>query len=234
MKSELKLGGERKKAAILFSDIRNFTAISENLNPEEVVGFLNEYMTMMVACVEESFGVVDKYIGDAVMAVWGTPVSKGNDTENAINGALLMRSALLEYNKGRGGPKKPVIRIGCGINTGSVLAGQIGSQNHMEYTVIGDAVNLASRVESLNKIFGTDILISEDSRNLVKNIFHLEPMRPITVKGKIQPQNIFAVIGRTDNPAHPQSLKEVRELLGILYVDLESVDSDAVELKYEL
>jgi adenylate cyclase len=234
MKGELKLGGERKTAAIFFSDIRSFTEISEKLEPEEVVEFLNEYMTEMVNCVNNTHGVVDKFIGDAVMAVWGTPVSHGNDTENAINGALMMRKALIKFNKNRGGVKKPVIKIGCGINTGPVLAGQIGSQDRMEYTVIGDTVNLASRIEALNKPFGTDILISEDAYALVRNIFIVEPMRKITVKGKTQPQQIYAVIGRRGDPEDPRTIAEVRKLLGIADIDISKIDLDAKEEKYEI
>ncbi|HNA80352.1 MAG TPA: adenylate/guanylate cyclase domain-containing protein, partial [Turneriella sp.] len=166
MKGEIKLGGERKTATIFFSDIRSFTAISEKLEPEEVVEFLNDYMTIMVRIIGQHQGIVDKFIGDAIMAVWGVPESKGNDALNAVNATIEMRNALLEFNKGRGSAKKPLIKIGCGLNTGAVLAGQIGSEDRLDYTVIGDAVNLASRVESLNKPFGTDILISQDTYNI--------------------------------------------------------------------
>lgn len=234
MKGEIKLGGERKKTAIFFSDIRSFTAISEKLQPEEVVEFLNEYMTAMVDCVNKTNGVVDKYIGDAIMAVWGTPVSHGNDTENAVNGALMMREALIEFNKGRGSKKKPIIKIGCGINTGPVLAGQIGSHERMEYTVIGDAVNLASRIEALNKPFGTDILISADSYKEVSKIFNCEAMQKIKVKGKSQPQQIYAVIGRKDDPNAYKSLKDVRKALGIKDVDTSKVNPDEKEEKFEI
>jgi adenylate cyclase len=227
-------GRERKTAAIFFSDIRSFTAISEKLQPEEVVEFLNEYMTRMVACVNDTHGNVDKFIGDAIMAVWGTPVSFGNDTENAINGALMMREALIDFNKGRGSEKKPIIKIGSGINTGPVIAGQIGSHDRMEYTVIGDAVNLASRIESLNKPFGTDILISEDAYKLVRDIFKVEPMQKIKVKGKTAPQQIYAVIGRKDDPKCPASLNAVREMLGIPVPDLSRVDADEKEEKFEV
>ncbi len=215
MKGEIKLGGERKKASVFFSDIRSFTAISEKLQPEEVVEFLNEYMTRMVDCVNATHGVVDKYIGDAIMAIWGAPVSRENDTENSVNGALMMRKALIEFNRGRGGDKKPIIKIGCGINTGPVLAGQIGSEERMEYTVIGDTVNLASRIEALNKPFGTDILVSADTYNEIKRIFRTEPMQKIKVKGKSEPQQIYAVLGRLDDPSSPKTLEEVRALVGI-------------------
>ncbi len=235
LKGQIELGGEERVAAIFFSDIRSFTAISEKLKPNEVVEFLNDYMTRMVECVEKTNGIVDKFIGDAVMATWGVPESKGNDTENAINGALMMREALREFNVGRGGDKKPIIKIGCGINTGPVIAGQIGAPKKLSYTVIGDAVNLASRIESLNKPFRTDILISEESLSLVKGIFKVEPMKKIMVKGKSEPQQIYAVIGRMDDPKCPASLDDVRRSLGIETGALgEDVNPDAHEEKYEI
>ena len=234
MRGDIALGGESRSAAIFFSDIRSFTAISEKLSPHEVVEFLNDYMTRMVACVDKTNGVVDKFIGDAIMAIWGVPYSHGNDTENAINAAIMMRAALAEFNKGRGGDRSPIIRIGSGINTGEVIAGQIGSMERMEYTCIGDAVNLASRIESLNKIFKTDILISEHSYSLVHNIFRVEPMKKIRVKGKEEPQQIYAVLGRLDNREGFASIDELRSFLGLESVALDSVDPDAQEEKYEI
>lgn len=233
LKGEIKLGGERKNVAVFFSDIRSFTAISEKLEPEEVVEFLNEYFTRMVACVNNTGGVVDKFIGDAIMAVWGAPISYGNDIENAINGALMMRNELLIFNRGRGSAKKPIIRIGCGINYGPVLAGQIGSEERMEYTVIGDTVNLASRIEALNKPFGTDILISQDAYEMVKNIYRVEPMQKIKVKGKSEPQQIYAVLGRMDDPNSPKSLDDLRLLLGI-EMKGKPVEVLEEEVKYEI
>lgn len=236
LRGEIALGGERKEVAIFFSDIRNFTAMSEKLQPEEVVEFLNDYMTRMVNCVNETGGVVDKYIGDAIMAVWGAPVSTGNDTENAINASLAMRSELMKFNQGRGGDKKPIIKIGCGINTGPVLAGQIGSEERMEYTVIGDPVNLASRIETLNKPFGTDILISEDSFQLVKGLYRAVPMQKITVKGKKAPQQIYAVLGRLDDPSAPQTIEELRMILGTKEQPFRRRRDDQLEeeVKYEI
>lgn len=235
LKGEIKLGGERVEAAVFFSDIRSFTAISEKLEPEEVVEFLNQYMTRMVHCVNKTFGVVDKYIGDAIMAIWGAPVSKGNDTENAINAALMMRRELIEFNRDRGSDKRPIIRIGCGINTGPVLAGQIGSEDRMEYTVIGDTVNLASRIEALNKPFGTDILISADSCERLTDTYRVEPMRKIMVKGKEEPQQIFAVLGRLDDSDSPETIEQLRELLDTEYVISNENDKDLEEeVKYEI
>ncbi len=232
LKDEIKLGGEKKEAVIFFSDIRSFTSMSEKLEPEEVVEFLNEYMTEMVDCIYKTHGVVDKFIGDAIMATWGTPISRGNDTENAINSALYMRKRLIEFNSERGTKRRPVIRHGCGINTGPVLAGQIGSHDRMEYTVIGDAVNLASRIEFLNKPFGTDILISENSYKMVKGIFSVKKMQKITVKGKKDQLQIYAVLGRKDDNDAPKSIKALQKILCIEQSELEKYKQE--ETKYEI
>ncbi len=235
-KGELKLGGETKEATVFFSDIRSFTAISEKLTPGEVVEFLNEYMTEMVKCVNDTMGHVDKYIGDAIMGLWGVPKSHGNDPENCINCALAMRESLIRFNRGRGGDKKPIIKIGCGINSGPVVSGQIGSMDRMEYTVIGDAVNLASRIEPLNKPMGTDILISTDTYNQVRGIFDVVPMNKIKVKGKSEPQQIYAVLGRMDNPDRPRNLEDMRSYVGIEgdFSDVLKKDVDEKEVKYEI
>ena len=236
LKDEVQLGGERKTVAVLFSDIRSFTEISEKMEPEEIVGMLNAYMRRMVDCIDQSGGVVDKFIGDAIMAVWGAPISRGNDTENAIDSALLMRKTMIDYNKTRGSENRPKIKFGVGINTGPALVGQIGTENRMEYTVIGDAVNMASRTESLNKAFGTDILISEDSYKLVKDIYAVEGMRPIRVKGKEKPQQIYAVLGRFDDPDRPKSVEELKNRWGIEFDESSHYEDllEDEEVKYEI
>jgi adenylate cyclase len=235
LKGNFQLGGSRRVATIFFSDIRSFTAISETMEPEAVVEFLNSYMTRMVTCLEQTGGVVDKFIGDAIMGVWGAPVSKGSpaaDALAAVQAMLLMRQSLIEFNADRGGPGKPLIRIGCGLNTGPCLAGQIGSQQRMEYTVIGDAVNLASRLEALNKPFGTDILISENTYDLVGHHFITQVMSPIKVKGKTDPLRIYAVVN-TAGAEGPQTLAGVRNLLGIAPPE-GPVDTEKEEKKYEI
>ncbi len=213
LSGRLALGGESKEVTIFFSDIRSFTSISEKLTPLEVVGFLNEYLTLMVGIVRKKGGTVDKFIGDAIMALFGAPLSTANDPVNAVETALMMRDALRQYNVGRGSRAKPIIKIGMGINTGPVLAGQIGSEDRLEYTVIGDAVNLASRLEGLNKVFGTDILISENTHALVKEKFHCVPMRKVKVKGKQSEQKVFAVLGYAGDKKAPQNLKELHKLV---------------------
>lgn len=234
-RGELKLGGERKNATVFFSDIRSFTAISESLSPEKVVEFLNEYMTKMVDCIEATGGVVDKFIGDSIMGIWGAPLSTGNpskDAELAIKSMLLMRRTLYEFNIGRGTPDKPLIKIGCGVNSGPCLAGQIGSSKRMEYTVIGDTVNTASRMEALNKPFGTDILISEHTYKLLQNKIIVEPMPSIKVKGKEDALQIYALINFKDAEG-PKTLKEVRTLMDIKEPK-NKIDPDKEEIKYEI
>jgi adenylate cyclase len=243
MKGELTLGGELKTVTIFFSDIRSFTEISEKLEPHETVEFVNAYITQMVTCIDKTGGIVDKFIGDSVMAIWGAPVSTGSPKQDALScvrTALLMRASLKEFNRDRGGDdKKPLIKIGCGINTGDVVAGQIGSTERMEYTVIGDAVNLASRTEGLNKPLGTDILITENTWDLVKDYIIAEEMPPVTVKGKEKPIKLFAVINlKVDNPDVPQplpvTLAEIREQLGTTAPNLNTVISSEKEKKYKI
>ncbi len=244
MSGDLELGGVTKQATIFFSDIRSFTAISEKLEPNEVIEFLNDYMTRMVDCVIKTNGTVDKFIGDAVMAVWGASSSAGSeqlDALNAVRATLMMRAALKAFNVGRGGDKKPIIKIGCGLNTGSVVAGQMGSSERMEYTVIGDAVNFASRTETLTKPFGADILITEYTYELVKDHVIVEEMPSVSVKGKEKPAKIYAVVNMPREnsipycgPHGPKTLDEVRALVGIPKPDLKSVNPDAEEKKYTI
>jgi adenylate cyclase len=246
MRGEIKPGGLPKHATIFFSDIRGFTALSENFTKafgdeasDKIVFWLNNYLTSMVECVEKTGGAVDKFIGDAVMAHWGTAYTSGSpkkDAFNCVKAAIMMRHALLMLNKDRSinDPGNPPIRIGCGINTGIVTAGQIGSELRMEYTVIGDPVNLASRVEALTKPLATDILITEDTWNLIGDNLITEEMPPVTVKGKSKPVRLFAVVNLTVATTGPRTLAEVRKMLGIEAPDISNVNLDAEEKKYKI
>ncbi|MCL2373681.1 MAG: HAMP domain-containing protein [Treponema sp.] len=227
MRGEIKPGGLPKHATIFFSDIRTFTETTERFTnifgdeaPNRVVQWLNEYFSRMIGCVKETGGIVDKFIGDALMAHWGTVSTAGSPAEDAffsIKAALMMRNAVIDLNAQRpkNDPGNPAIRIGCGINTGVVIAGQIGSEDKMQYTTIGDPVNLASRVEKLNKIFETDILITEDTWRLVRDKFIVEEMPEVTVRGKEKPVRVFAVINFKDSTRSPQTMMQLREILGI-------------------
>ncbi len=234
LQGEIKLGGERKEATILFMDIRGFTAISEKLQPEEVVDFLNEYMTLMVGIISHTGGVVDKFIGDAIMAIWGAPVPKGNDIENCLNATLMMRKNIVDFNMQRKKKKKFPIMFGCGVNTGPVVSGQIGSPDRHEYTVIGDAVNLASRIEVLSKHFAVDVLITENTYNMVKDIFLVAAMEKVKVKGKSRTQTVYALLGRKDDPQTPKNVKALRERIGTKYESASKNSVDIEEKKYEI
>lgn len=233
---QLALGGENREATIFFSDIRSFTAMSEKMSPAEVVDFLNQYMTRMVDCVNKTNGVVDKYIGDAIMAVWGAPESSGSpeqDALNAVTTALLMRKSLFDFNNERKEKNLPPVKIGCGINTGAVVAGQIGSNERMEYTVIGDAVNLASRTEALNKPFATDILITENTYTLIKDKIIVEEMPGVHVKGKEDLIKMYAVINLAGKE-NPGTIDDVRKIIGTTAPDLSKVNTDDEEKKYNI
>lgn len=235
-KGELKPGGERKNATIFFSDIRSFTALSEKLTPDEVVEFLNDYFARMCECIDKTSGIVDKFIGDAVMAVWGAPETAGSpeaDAWNAVKAALMMRIALYHINQKRIKNGKNAIKIGCGINSGPIVAGQIGSEGHMNYTVIGDTVNLASRTEALNKPFATDILITENTYNLVKDKIIAEEMPGVHVKGKTDAIRMFAVVNAV-GVRGPADIHEMREFLGWDEPNLNKVNIDEEEKKYKI
>jgi len=195
-------------------------------------------LSRMVECVEKTGGTIDKFIGDAVMAHWGTATTSGNprqDAFNCVKAALMMRVAVLKLNRSReaGDKGNPEINIGCGINTGIVTAGQIGSEQRMEYTVIGDPVNLASRVESLCKPLAADILISEDTWKMIKSYVITEEMPAVSVKGKEKPVRLFAVINLVNAKSGPRTLSEVRTLMGIKPPE-ENVDINAEEKKYKI
>jgi adenylate cyclase len=200
MSGKVQLGGETLPVTILFSDIRSFTTISEKMNAQELVGLLNEYFTEMVGIVMDNEGVVDKYIGDAIMAVFGAPVPKKNDAIHAVLAAVRMRVALKKLNARLAERGIPALRTGIGIHTGEVVAGNIGSERRMEYTVIGDAVNLASRLESNTKDLGVNVLISEDTWKLVKDAVVARPVKEITVKGRKQPVMTYEVVGIVGEP----------------------------------
>ena len=185
--------GKRQEVTILFQDIRNFTKMSEKMNPDELAEFLNEFRARMTNVVFANGGTLDKYIGDAIMATFGTPNVTPNDTVNAINTGLQMLSSLKEWNLIRKNQGKEEIRIGIGLHCGEVFTGSIGFSGRMEYTVIGDAVNTASRIESLCKQFQAEFLISDEVYQKVKQTIQVEKLLPVEVKGKEKPLQIYKV-----------------------------------------
>jgi adenylate cyclase len=204
---ESSLGGTSKVATVLFSDVRNFTTLTESLGPEGTVQLLNEYFTQMVDCVQGEGGMLDKFIGDAIMAVFGIPFSHEDDPDRAVRAAIGMMKALKTFNLKRAERKLMLIDHGIGINTDTIVSGNIGSEKRMDYTVIGDGVNLASRIESLCKQYGAHILISEFTFRALKSTYRTRQLDKVIVKGKATPAAIFEVIDFHDAASFPNQIE---------------------------
>jgi adenylate cyclase len=199
-------GGNRQSVAILFSDLRGFTAATEDADSQQLVAQLNEYFTEMVKRIFDNKGTLDKFIGDAVMAAWGEIQSEGpaKDVERAVTAALQMQSALTELNRSWEQRGIRTFKMGIGINYGSVIVGDIGAEmgamQKMDLTVIGDPVNLASRIEGLTKQFGVELLLGEGAADLVTDVFHLQLVDRVKVKGKNRPIRMYTVLGAQRTP----------------------------------
>ncbi len=192
--------GERKDVTVLFSDIRGYTTLTEKLEAAQVVSMLNEYFETMVEAVFHCEGTLDKFIGDALMAVFGAPLPLENHAWSAVQSALDMRRRLKVFNADRRMQKQPELRIGIGLSSGEVVSGNIGSQRKMEYTVIGDGVNLSSRLESITKQYGCDIVLSEHTFELCQDKIWVRELDLIRVKGKLEPVKIYELIGDRTQP----------------------------------
>lgn len=186
-----KLGGDKRPVAVLFSDIRGFTALSETMNPDAMATLLTEYFTEMVECVFRHGGMLDKFIGDAVMAQWGAPLANPDDADRALRSAIDMMTALDELNLRWKREGRPTLEIGIGLNHGEAFAGNIGSERRLEFTVIGDTVNTARR---LCEAAGPgEILLSEEMRKILKSPPKLTKRPPMELKGKSQPVPVYRV-----------------------------------------
>jgi adenylate cyclase len=194
------LGGKRRQMSVLFSDIRGFTTITEKGDAEALVAQLNEYFSQMVDIVFRHKGTVDKFVGDMVMALYGAPVDDPDHAEHAVVAAIEMVRALGELNHNWAARGMAQLDIGIGINSGDMIAGNIGSSSIMSYTVIGDNVNLGSRLESLNKEYGSRIIVSDASRAQLKGDYAIRPLGEVIVKGKTKPVSIFEVV--VPSPVH--------------------------------
>jgi adenylate cyclase len=206
---DAKLGGDRKEVSILFSDIRGYTTLTENLEAEEVVSMLNEYFESMVEAVFKHKGTLDKYIGDAIMAVFGSPLALEEHAWMAVQTSLEMRVRLHEFNQRRYVDDKPRIKIGIGINSDTVISGNIGSSKRMEFTAIGDGVNLGSRLESISKQYGCDIIISHNTFKPCQDNIWARELDYIRVKGRNEPVAIYELLGLRSNPIESEKLQVI-------------------------
>ena len=213
-RDQLKPGGKRTVATVLFSDVKSFTTVAENLNPEELVTLLNEYLSVMTEIVLEHNGFLDKYEGDAIMAIFGVPLPKSDHAYRACLAALDMQRRLAELRIKWELEKRPLLEMRIGMNLGPMIAGNIGGENRVDYTVIGDSVNLASRLEGANKIYGTSIIISEDTYDQVKDEFLIRELDFIQVKGKKKPVRIYELISKKDE-ALDENLVKVLDLFSL-------------------
>jgi len=208
----LRLGGERRELTILFSDIRGFTSLSEDLAPETLVALLHDFLNPMSEIIVRHQGTIDKYIGDAIMALFNAPLETPDHARLACRTALEMTGTLAALGKEWAAQGRPQIRVGISINTGMAAVGNMGSDRLFDYTAIGDNVNLASRLEGLNKYYGTDILISEGTARSLNGDFLLREVDLVRVKGKMQPLTIYELLGEgTPEPEVARFLEVYRE-----------------------
>jgi adenylate cyclase len=203
------LKGVRVPVTILFSDLVGFTTLAEKADPEALVAQLNEYLTRMTSVIFSNGGTLDKFIGDAIMAEWGNVRSLGmaQDTKNCARAALAMRRELAGLNAKWRGEGRMGLGMGIGINQGEVIVGNIGSQERMDPTVIGDSVNLASRLEGLTRVYGVDILVGATAADLVRDEIHLRSVARVQVKGKTKPVDIFTFVGARDEDVDAEFVK---------------------------
>ena len=183
---QLRLGGERREITVLFTDIRGFTTMSEKLDPAALVQLLHDFLNPMSNIIINQGGTIDKYMGDAIMALFGAPLSQPDHPRLACRAALEMVASLAALNQEWAAQGRPPLRVGVGVNTGPVAVGNMGSDRLFDYTAIGDNVNLGSRLEGLNKYYGTNILISQTTAEALGNGFILRDLDLVKVKGKAQ------------------------------------------------
>ena len=193
----VKLGGKKANVTVLFADIRGFTSMSEKLEPDEISVILNEYFTALEPIISRYNGVINKFIGDAIMAIFGEPIQDKDHAVNAVKCADAMLKKVQELQKKWLEEGKPKIEIGVGINTGEAFVGNIGSEKRLEYTVIGDTVNLASRIESYNKVYKTQFLISSFTYQYVRGIADVIKISEVKIRGKEKKMNIYEVLRLT-------------------------------------
>jgi adenylate cyclase len=226
------LGGQSVKATILFSDVRSFTTITEQLGAQGTVALLNEYFTLMVDCIQREEGMLDKFIGDAIMAAFGIPVGHEDDADRSVRAAIAMMRELTRWNHGRVAEGKLPVDIGIGLNTDTVVSGNIGSKKRMDYTIIGDGVNLAARLESACKQYGSHILVSEFTYKALKGTYFSRELDVVVVKGKTQPVAIYEILDYHTEESYPQMTDALRHFkVGLLKYRQQKWNDAAAEFK---
>jgi adenylate cyclase len=205
------LGGKSVTATVLFSDIRGFTTLTEELGPHATVSMLNEYFEIMVECIQKEGGMLDKFIGDAMMAAFGIPVGHDDDEDRAVRAAVAMIRSLAAWNVTRANEGKKPVTIGIGLNTDVVVSGNIGSKKRMDFTIIGDGVNLAARLESACKQYAARILISESTYKKLRGTYRTREIDLVVVKGKTQPVAVYEVLDYHDDQTFPHLMDVVNQ-----------------------
>ncbi len=210
----VKLGGEKKEMTVLFADARAFTSMSEKLDPTDVVRILNQFHTAVTEVIFKHEGVLDKYMGDAVMSFYGAPIEMEDHAARACTSALEMEEALLELHARWQEEGLPIIDMGVGLNTGAMVVGNMGSSMRFDYTVMGDSVNLGSRLEGLNKVYGTRIIVSEFTRQLAGDGFTFRDLDLVRVKGRSEPVRIYELMA-IDRQGRPEYLDLYNRAIGL-------------------
>jgi adenylate cyclase len=203
------LGGKSIEATVLFSDVRSFTTITEELGPQGTVAMLNEYFTIMVECISREGGMLDKFIGDAIMAGFGLPIAHDDDPDRAVRATISMIRELREWNKEREKKGQKAIDMGIGLNTDNIVSGNIGSPKRMDFTMIGDGVNLAARLESACKQYSARILISEFTHKKLKGTYRMRDVDLVVVKGKTKPVGVYEVLDYHTDDTYPNLMDNV-------------------------
>jgi adenylate cyclase len=203
------LGGVSTRATVLFSDIRGFTTLSEELGAQGTVAFLNEYFTLMVECIAQEEGMLDKFIGDAIMAAFGLPMAHNDDEDRAVRAAIAMIRECRRWSHDRIRRGQKPVEMGVGLNTDMVVSGNIGSAKRMDYTVIGDGVNLASRLESACKVYSAQILLSENTFQRLRGTYRIRNIDQVVVKGKTEPVGVFEVLDHHTAESFPNLMDVV-------------------------
>jgi adenylate cyclase len=203
------LGGKSTPATVLFSDIRGFTTLTEELGAQGTVALLNEYFSLMVDCIQREEGMLDKFIGDAIMAAFGMPIPHDDDEDRAVRAAIAMIKSLQEWNGTRLEHGKKPVDMGIGLNTDVIVSGNIGSPKRMDYTMIGDGVNLAARLESACKQYDARILISENTYRKLHGTYRIREIDHVIVKGKTEPVAIYEVLDYHSEESFPNFMDVV-------------------------